>query len=75
MLVLANDKKSFTALERINKEQKFTLKENILSDGQNIYTFLGISADPKNNNLKSIKVYQEYWHSWRTFHPMTLKQL
>jgi len=72
-LVLANDKKSFIALERNNKEQKFTLEGNQLNDGQNSYTFLGKSANPLINELKSIKAYQEYWHSWRTFHPLTLK--
>lgn len=73
VLVLANDKKSFIALERNNKEQKFTLEGNQLNDGQNSYTFLGKSANPLINELKSIKAYQEYWHSWRTFHPLTLK--
>ncbi|OOG72846.1 DUF3179 domain-containing (seleno)protein [Flavobacterium sp. A45] len=73
VLVLANEKKSFIALERNNKEQKFTLEGNQLNDGQNSYTFLGKSANPLINELKSIKAYQEYWHSWRTFHPLTLK--
>ena len=73
VLVLANDKKSFIVLERNNKEQKFTLKNNLLNDGQNSYSFLGKSTNPLINELKSIKAYQEYWHSWRTFHPLTLK--
>jgi hypothetical protein len=73
VLVLANDKKSFIALERNSKEQKFTLKDNLLNDGQNSYTFLGKPTNPLINELKSIKAYQEYWHSWKTFHPSTLK--
>jgi hypothetical protein len=73
VLVLANDKKSFIVLERNNKEQKFTLKDNLLNDGQNSYTFLGKSTNPLIKDLESIKAYQEYWHSWRTFHPLTLK--
>lgn len=73
VLVLANDKKSFIVLERNNKEQKFTLEGNLLNDRQNSYTFLGNSTNPQINGLKSIKAYQEYWHSWRTFHPLTLK--
>jgi hypothetical protein len=73
VLVLANDNKSFSALERNNKEQKFTLNGNFLNDGQIDYTFLGKSTNPASKDLKPIKAYQEYWHSWKTFHPLTLK--
>jgi hypothetical protein len=73
VLILATDKKSFIVLERNNKEQKFTLEGNLLNDGQNSYSFLGKSTNPSINELKSIKAYQEYWHSWRTFHQLTLK--
>ena len=73
VLILANDYKSFTVLQRNNKDQKFTLNGNLLNDGQNNYTFLGKSTNPLINGLKPIQAYQEYWHSWRTFHPLTLK--
>lgn len=73
VLILANDNKSFTVLQRINKDQKLTLNGNLLNDGQNTYTFLGKSINPLMNGLQPIKAYQEYWHSWRTFHPLTLK--
>lgn len=73
VLILANDNKSFTVLERKDKNQKFTLKDNLLDDGQNSYTFLGKSTKPEITSLKSIKSYQEYWHSWKTFHPLTLR--
>lgn len=73
VLILATDKKSFTVLQRINKSQKFTLNGNLLNDGQNTYTFLGKSTNPLINGLQPIKAYQEYWHSWRTFHPLTQK--
>lgn len=73
VLILANDNKSFTAFERSNKEQKFTLMGNILNDSQNSYTFLGLSTNPMIVGLKPIKAYQEYWHSWKTFHPLTQK--
>lgn len=73
VLILATDKTSFIALERNNKEQKFSLEGNLLNDGQNSYSFLGKSTNPLINELKPIKAYQEYWHSWKTFHPLTLK--
>jgi len=73
VLVLANDHKSFTVLQRNNTNQKFTLNDNLLNDGLNTYTFLGQSTNPLINGLKPIQAYQEYWHSWKTFHPSTLK--
>jgi hypothetical protein len=73
VLILANDNKSFTALERNGKEQKFTLTGSILNDNQNSYTFLGQSTNSMIIGLKQIKAYQEYWHSWKTFHPLTLR--
>jgi len=72
-LILANDNKSFVAFERNNKEQKFTLMGSTLNDNQNSYTFLGQSKNPMIIGLKPIKAYQEYWHSWKIFHPLTLK--
>ena len=73
VLILANDNKSFIALERTNKEQKFVLKGTVLNDGKNNYTFLGKAVNPDEIDLKPIKAYQEYWHSWKTFHPLTQK--
>ena len=59
--------------ERISKEQKFALKGTVLNDGKNNYTFLGKPTNPEVAELKPIKSYQEYWHSWETFHPLTQK--
>jgi len=58
---------------KINNNQKFTFKENLLNDGLNTYNFLGKSTNPLVNGLQPVKAYQEYWHSWRTFHPSTMK--
>ncbi|WP_264565107.1 DUF3179 domain-containing protein [Flavobacterium sp. N3904] len=73
VLILANDNKSFVALERNSASQKFTLTNNALYDGKNSYTFLGKSTNPLIKKLQPIKAYQEYWHSWKTFHPLTQK--
>lgn len=37
------------------------------------YSFTGKSLDPSQSDLKRLKAYQEFWHSWRTFRPNTEK--
>jgi hypothetical protein len=71
VLVLAEDGKSFFAFERATAEQTFTLARDTLLWGNNRYDLKGTSADPRQPDLKHINAYQEYWHSWRTFHPQT----
>jgi hypothetical protein len=70
-ILLANDNKSFFVLQRTDKNQTFTLSNDTLNDGQNSYNLLGVSLNSNVPNLKKINAYQEYWHSWRTFHPTT----
>jgi hypothetical protein len=72
-VILANDNKSFVVLERSSEIQKFTLAGTTLNDGINNYSLTGISKNPLAQNLKQINGYQEYWHSWKTFHPLTQK--
>lgn len=70
VLVLANDYKSFFAFARHTASQKFTLNSNTLSDGTHAYSLKGISYD-STAPLQMIPAYQEFWHSWQTFHPHT----
>lgn len=77
VLVLAADNKSFFAFERPTNDAKFLIKNDTLSlDNRNIepqrFTLNGNSVD-KSTSLKRIKAYQEFWHSWQTFHPATEK--
>lgn len=72
VVVLANDNKSFSVLQRISTSQVFNWQNDTLSDQQHHYNLLGIPAEPGIDRLKKIKAYQEYWHSWKTFHPETL---
>ena len=72
-IILANDNKSFLALHRTDKNQTFTLMNDTLIDQQNHYNLMGVSLNPSLPNLEKINAYQEYWHSWRTFHPLTKK--
>ncbi len=73
VVVLLNDNKTFAAFERVTENQKFQIENNRLNDGVNSYNILGVSANPVVPNLKSLSAYQEYWHSWQTFHPETKK--
>jgi hypothetical protein len=70
-LILGNDNRSFVALKRTSDKQRFTLHQDTISDGQNRYLLTGASLDPAVPDLGKIRAYQEYWHSWRTFHPGT----
>lgn len=71
VIVLSKDNNSFVALERRDKEQNFTLKNDTLISGGKRYSFHGISQDSSEANLNFLNAYQEYWHSWQIFHPLT----
>jgi Protein of unknown function (DUF3179) len=71
MILLSTDNNSFIALERARNEQSFILKNDTLISQHYRYNFLGISENQQLPNLKTIPAYQEYWHSWQTFHPLT----
>lgn len=72
-IILSGDKKSFVALERQNSEQLFSMTNDTLITADNRYNFIGISLDSTKSNLKRLNAYQEYWHSWQIFHPLTKK--
>lgn len=72
-IVLSKDSSSFVVLERINQEQLFVLANDTIKSEENAYNFAGISLNKPGNDLKRIDAYQEYWHSWQTFHPLTQK--
>lgn len=71
VLVLASDNKSFVAFER-PAGQKFTFKNDSLYANSTRYDLKGISPQGA-NPLKKLRAYQEFWHSWQTFHPETKK--
>lgn len=72
-VLLAADNSSFSALQRTGPDQKFTMVNDTLFDGLNKYNLLGRPYNPAVPALKKLNAYQEYWHSWRTFHPATKK--
>ncbi|MDX2304781.1 MAG: DUF3179 domain-containing (seleno)protein [Microscillaceae bacterium] len=72
-VILSKDSSSFIVLERRDKEQTFILVNDTLKNQENIYNFAGKSLDLSGQDLKRINAYQEYWHSWKSFHPLTKK--
>lgn len=71
LLVLADDNKSFFAFERASASI-FTLRNDTLISGQFLYRIDGIAINSV-SSLKPLPAYQEFWHSWKTFHPGTKK--
>jgi len=73
VLFLAEDDKSLFAFKRNNPDQKFTIHHDTLTDGLFQYKLSGYCYQDSMPALAPLQVYQEYWHSWKTFHPETLK--
>ena len=72
-VILSKDSSSFVVLERMNKIQTFSLAHDTLKSEANSYNFMGQSLNATVSDLKRINAYQEYWHSWQHFHPLTKK--
>jgi hypothetical protein len=70
VLVLAGDNRSFVAFER-PAEAKFRILNDTLFDGTDLYDLRGQVLSRTSQPLKPLNAYQEFWHSWRTFHPDT----
>jgi hypothetical protein len=71
LLALAPDDKSFFAFERPEAGGSFYLKGDTLVNGEQAWSLTGKALAGGNADLKKVKAYQEFWHSWRTFHPGT----
>ncbi|MBB6001674.1 DUF3179 domain-containing (seleno)protein [Arcicella rosea] len=74
ILVLADDNKSFFAFLNPTSNGKFSVKNDTLIENRNRYNLKGENLEQITNKQASlirIKAYQEFWHSWKTFHPDT----
>lgn len=75
VIALSNDGKSFVAFERPGESSIFTLKNDTLICNNLSYNFKGecLNSVPSASaiNLKPLKAYQEFWHSWQTFNPLS----
>jgi len=67
-IALAADNQSFFAFERPD-DSEFHMKNDTLVNGIQKYNLSGIPISKDVPPLKRVKAYQEFWHSWRTFHP------
>ena len=72
LLVLAKDQKSFFAFERPSQNALFTINQDTLVFNNRHYRIDGKGLDTS-WSLEQLPVYQEFWHSWRTFNPATEK--
>lgn len=68
IIVIASDEQSLAAFKR-NSEDEFMIRNDSLVTTRGKYDFAGRSID--GNNLQAVKSYQEFWHSWKQFHPET----
>jgi hypothetical protein len=71
VLALAIDQKSFAVFVRPSAAENFTIARDILQSGGRSYDFSGRDPTDASRQLEQVKGYQEFWHSWRTFHPGT----
>jgi hypothetical protein len=70
VIALARDDASFVAYQRPDTTVKFIVRNDSLVGGSTVYDFSGRAAATR---LTQVKASQEFWHSWRTFHPTTRK--
>jgi len=68
VVAIASDDQSFIAFKRHNADE-FVLRDDSLISGQKVYDLLGRKRD--GGRLERVDVYQEFWHSWKEFHPET----
>ncbi len=72
-LVLASDNKSYFAFERPDASSSFSIQNDTLRVGEVAYLLDGKPVAGSQPSLIKINAYQEFWHSWRTFHPQTTR--
>ena len=70
VLVLASDNSSFFAFVRPNAVTSFSVRNDSLVAGGTAYAFSGQGLT---GALEPVNASQEFWHSWRTFQPGTMK--
>lgn len=71
VLVLSSDQQSFAAFERPAASELFTVQDDTLISAGRSYDFSGRDLAAPMQHLRKLSAYQEFWHSWRTFHPET----
>jgi hypothetical protein len=70
VLALAQDTASFFVYQRPSPDVTFDLRGDSLVAGQLTYALDGRGTSGR---LRPVQASQEFWHSWRTFHPSTTR--
>ncbi len=68
VVALALDGQSFAVFER-KTDEHFTVRNDSLVSETNKFDFAGRSVNGA--TIRTLKGYQEFWHSWQQFHPET----
>jgi hypothetical protein len=68
VLAIASDDQSFAAFVR-NEDEQFTIRNDSLISANHSFDFAGRNAEGL--QLKKLNASQEFWHSWKQFHPET----
>jgi hypothetical protein len=71
VIALASDNESFVAFRRESVTDTFRIVRDTLHAGTRRYDLTGRDLSTLTVRLPGVHAYQEYWHSWRTFHPNT----
>ncbi len=71
VIAVSDDQQSFVVYQRPSESEIFSVHNDTLHSEIGVYDFSGRQVYPDSGSLKRLNAYQEYWHSWRTFHPGT----
>jgi hypothetical protein len=71
VIALSADNSSFMVYQRPDEAEIFSIVNDTLVSQTAKYDFSGKPVLPDAFPLKRLSAYQEYWHSWRSFHPNT----
>lgn len=71
VVVIGSDNMSFMVFERPTPGHQFRVSGDTLYSEKLYYDFAGRDLAALTTKLPAVKAYQEFWHSWRTFHPDT----
>jgi hypothetical protein len=74
VIALSEDQQSYCAFARPNDAGEFTVSHDTLFSNGKAYNFAGRDLNEPNNQLTSLRTKQEFWHSWKEFHPNTIKR-
>lgn len=76
-VLVESDRASFHVWQRDSLAFTFDVSTSLLKDEQtqSVWNWRGecIEGVSKGSKLQVVQSYQEFWHSWRTFHPQTTR--